>query len=147
MDTRNVNSSNALSGDDLDALNAQLDATDVDAAVPFQPLVLVDLAAAQREHDEQLALDIEASDRFVPAPGRVRVDCAWLLAALASRALLARVAAAAAALAVAGQAEPASSSSHSRDAAPPQQHAGPGGHSTPHLCLAPRLDDEDPARA
>lgn len=147
MDTRNVNSSNALSDDDIASVNAQLDAADVDAAVPFQPLVLVDLVAAQREHDDQLALDIEASDRFVPAPGRVRVDCAWLLAALASRALLAR-AAAAAALAASTKAEPDSATaSHHGDGQPPTPHAGPGGHATPHIALTHRIQDEDPARA
>ena len=144
MDTRNVNSGNALS-DDIDEVNAQLDAADVDAARPFERLVFVDMVAAEREFEEQLALDIAHADNFVPAPGRVRVDCSWKLAAIASRAVLAR-AAAAAALTVGKQAESASQQHHS-DGQPHQQHAGPSGHSTPHIALTPRITDADPARA
>ena len=135
-----------VSDDDLDEINRQLALADPASAVPFMPLVYGDFAAMEREFEEQLAEDTAHADNFVPAPGRVRLDCGWLIAAIESRALLSSIAAAAA-LATGKQAEPASSSRHSRDVQPPQQHAGPGGHATPHLALTPRLTDTDPARA
>ena len=143
-----------VSDDDLAEINAQLDALDWNNmhfdAVPsicIEP-VLMDpsaVAAAERQFEQQLALDIEHANNFVPAPGRVRLDCAWKLGELTSRALLSRIAAAAALDAGRSQAEP--TSSQRRDGQPPQQHAGPGGHATPHVALTHRLQDQDPARA
>jgi hypothetical protein len=134
-----------VSDDDLAEINAQLALADPLDAVPFVPVVYGDFAAMEREFEEQLAEDTAHADNFVPAPGRIRCDCGWKLGEQASRALLSHIAAAAA-LAGSKQAEP-TSSSHSRDGQPPQQHAGPGGHATPHLALTPRLQDQDPARA
>lgn len=145
MNPRNVTGDNALSDDDLASLNAQLDAADVNAARPFESLVYVDLDEAEREFEEGVAFDTEASDRFVPAPGRVRCDCGWKLGEQASRAVITQAAAAAARTAT-NEAEP-TSQQHRCDGQPPLQHAGPGGHSTPHLCLTPRITDQDPARA
>jgi hypothetical protein len=135
-----------VSDDDLDEINAQLALADPACAVPFNGVTLGEFDALEREFEQQLAEDTAHANNFVPAPGRVRLDCTWLIAANESRALLSSVAASAALTASSKKAEP-TSSSHSRDGQPPQQHAGPGGHSTPHLGLTPRLNDTDPARA
>jgi hypothetical protein len=154
MDQRSDISANEVSDADLAEINARLDALDWNNmhfdAVPsicIEPVLLDPsaVADAELEFERQLALDTEHADNFVPAPGRIRCDCGWKLGEQASRALLSHIAAAAA-LAGSKQAEP-TSSSHSRDGQPPQQHAGPGGHATPHLALTPRLQDQDPARA
>ena len=136
-----------VSDDDLNEINRQLALADPFDAVPFGGVPLGDFAAMEREFEEQLAEDTAHADNFVPALGRVRIDCTWLIAANESRAVLSRIAAASALEAGRSQAEPTSSSQRSRDGQPPQQHAGPGGHATPHIALTPKLADQDPARA
>jgi hypothetical protein len=135
-----------VSDDDLDEINAQLALANPFFAVPFNGVTLGDFDALEREFEQQLAEDTAHADNFVPAPGRIRLDCTWIIAANESRALLSHIAAAAALKAGRRQAEP-TSSQQSRDGQPPQQHAGPGGHATPHVALTHRLQDQDPARA
>ena len=156
MDPRSDISANEVSDADLAEINARLDALDWNNmhfdAVPsicIEPVLLDPsaVADAELEFERQLALDTEHADNFVPAPGRIRCDCAWKLGEQTSRALLSHIAAAAALDASSGQAEPTSVSGCSRDGQPPQQHAGPGSRVTPHVALTPRLTDTDPARA
>ena len=131
-----------VSDDDLDEINAQLALADPLDAVPFMPVVYGDFGAMQREFEQQLDRDIAA----VQHSGEVRrlasrspgaAHDAWReeCALRSARGVIARAR------------EHARCSSATDDGLPPPQHAGPGGHATPHVALTPRLNDQDPARA
>ena len=96
MDPRSDISANEVSDADLAEINARLDALDWNNmhfdAVPsicIEPVLLDPsaVADAELEFERQLALDTEHADNFVPAPGRIRCDCAWKLGEQTLRAL------------------------------------------------------------